>query len=252
MIYFVEVRSTVRRLGPPKLVLLSDVLKYRGFRTIVGYDAKSAENICITGTTQGLQGKEVYADTLFMDFDNHDPIEFRQWLQQSELSYEEYHSGGRSVHFHIPIVPVFSDWITIAMKFWVKKHAPTADISFYHNAGLYRLPGTYHAKYPGQYKRLIAAKAGTELLLTRAGVVSLPHAVVTKGPEAFFAMLSQRKTEGQRQPFLWRLAVVGLEAGLTLSQVIEDALWWNERYCDPPHPPHIVQQQCESAYRRVK
>lgn len=252
MNYWVEIRAAVRRTSKPHLVPLEDVGLYRGFRSIVAYDDVVATEIRAQGRTANLRGQVVYADTLFMDFDGHDPHAFRAWLLASGLAWEEYNSGNRSVHFHIPLVPVAAPWVTEAMRVWVKAAAPTADCSFYHPGGQYRLPGTYHTKRPGQRKELVAAGEGKALVLPET---LAPRATglmrADSSPEAFLAMLMMRKGEGGRRPWLWQAATVGAEGGMPFEEVLEGLLAWNATLCSPPHDPDTVEKQVISAFQRV-
>lgn len=251
MTYFVEIRATVRRVGRPKLVPLADVGNYRGFRSAFAFDRETVEDITEAGSTAGLARRAVFADTLFMDFDGHDPADFRAWLAGSGLAHEEWHSGGRSIHFHVALEPVFDAWVPAACKAWVKERAPTADVSFYHPAGMYRLPGTYHAKYPGKYKKLLNSCPGRRLALGAASAPVRAPVPRSANEAEFYLLLTQRVRQGRRRPHLWLLATTGLELGMPFDVVLEHAHWWNREFCDPPHAEHVVQQQCESAHRRL-
>lgn len=253
MTYFVEIRPTVRRAGPPKLVPLGDVANYRGFRSVFAFDEAQATAIMARGAMRDLRGEAVYAEELFMDFDGHQPDAFREWLKGSELAWQEFDSGNRSVHFHIPIVPVAAVWLPEAMKLWTKTHAPTADISFLHPAGQYRLVGTYHPKQPGRRKELVAVGVGTALTLIapppRIAAFALEDESSTR--EQFFSMLLIQKDEGGRRPWIWQCATTGAEAGLTVDEVMAGLLAWNARFCHPPHEPQTIFTQVESAFRRL-
>lgn len=252
--YYVEIRSTVRRSGPPRLVPLAEVGNYTGFRTIVAYDATMAERIRELGGTKGLYGIQVYADTLFIDFDNVQPTGFRSWLQAQGLAYTEWDTGNRSVHFHIPLTPVFGSWVPEAMKAWVQANSPEkADLSFYHAVGVYRLPGTFHPKAPGRCKILVDQREGSLLTLTepppkvRAFVLPEDEA---KG-EMLFTMLMSPVKAGGRNQYAWRLAMTAAEAGLSFDEALDKVAWWNSRYCSPPLDGSVLIKQCESAYFRV-
>jgi len=251
--YFVEVRSGLRRNGPPNLVSLSEVDQYTGFRSVCCFPLEVANLIRTQKGTANLRGQPVYADTLFMDFDGHDPIEFRAWLIASGLGHTEWNSGGRSVHFHIPMVPALGVWVPAAMKAWTKKHAPSADTSFLHAAGMYRLPGTYHAKHPGRRKELVHSCNGRllELFATESETIGQLFDYGGSTKEEFFTLLMAAKGEGQRAPFIWRLATVGAQAGLEFFECLEHIRWWNAHMASPPRDDLTVVRQCESAYRRL-
>lgn len=253
--YWVEIRAAVRRAGAPRLLPLAEVDQHRGFRSVYAYDESVVALIREQGGTHDLRGQPVYADELFVDFDSHDPTAFRTWLRSTNLAWEEYDSGNRSVHFHIPLVPVFGVWVPDAMKRWVRSVAPTADLSFYHPSGQYRLPGTYHAKRPGQCKALVDAQMGEPLQLQapdqRAGarLVASPGADTT--PEQFYTALIGRVAEGHRRPTAWRLATMAAEIGMEFEDAVDHLDWWNSNNCDPPHELDVLVKQAESAYRRL-
>lgn len=251
--FFVEIRPAVRRSGPPRMVALDEVSNHSGFRTIVAYDDVVAGIIMKQGGTQNLRGFPVYADTLFLDFDDHDPTEFRDWLKQSGLAYTEWDSGNRSFHYHIPLVPIYATWVTAAMKIWIKEHAPKADISFVHNAGVYRLPGTFHSKNAGRCKVQIASGEGKPLTLERPpiAVMSFDTGDAEGSIEDFFCLLLQHKSEGHRAPHLFKMAITGAEAGLPYEETLSHLRWWNEKMTTIPRDDLTVQKQCESAYRRL-
>jgi hypothetical protein len=253
MTYFVEIRATVQRTGRPRLVPLTEVGNYHGFRSVFAYSSELVARIEAMGAMRDLRGSSVYADTLFMDFDGHDPSAFRTWLTTSGLAWDEFDSGNRSVHFHIPIEPVEAVWVPEAMKLWTKKHAPTADISFLHPAGQYRLPGTYHAKQPGRRKELVQSGLGVPLVLERPSIMPRIAAFTDEDvtPEQFFSMLLVTKGEGQRRPWLWHCATIGAEAGLSFDELFEGLLVWNAHCCLPPHDKQTVMKQTESAFRRL-
>ncbi len=252
MTYWVEVRSAVRRTGPIRLVPLSDVNEHRGFRSTFAYDETVTQLIRDQNGTHHLRGQPVYADFIFLDFDSHVPHEFLAWLATSGLSNSIYDSGGRSVHVHIPIEPVFGVWVPFAVKQWTKQYAPTADISFLHPAGVYRLQGTFHAKHAGRSKQLTSEQEGSKVQLSpvqQAAFTSSYSDGSTR--DEFFLMLTKVKGEGHRSGHLWHLATVAAECGIEFDEAMQHLLWWNGKWCRPSHDADKVRSQCESAYRRL-
>ena len=250
MSYYVEIRAGVRRTGPPRLVPLDEVSKHLGFRSVFCFDADTASLINELGSTSNLRGRPVYCDVLLLDFDQGDPVEFREWLRSSGLAFETYDSGGRSIHFHIPVEPVFGPWVPAAAKKWVQQHSKGADISFYHPAGMYRLPGTFHAKHAGRSKHLIEEGGTNKLVLTEPPARETRPFEATGSREEFFLLLLESREPGGRQPFMWRLAMTAAQAGMELEETLENVRWWNERQAQP-HPDHIVERQCLSAYNQL-
>lgn len=248
--YYIEIRAGVRRSGPPRLVSLEEAGVHRGFRSTFAYDEDTATIIREVGGTSNLRGRPVYCDVLYMDFDDHDPVAFLEWLRGSGLAYEVYDSGNRSVHVHIPVVPVFGSWVPAAVKRWTKIHAPTADTSFLHPAGVYRLPGTFHPKNPGKCKQLVESLPGDRLVLVEPPEREMRSIEASGSREDFFLLLLEHREPGGRQPFMWRLAITAAQAGMDLQETLENMLWWNAKQSQP-HPEHIVERQCLSAYNQL-
>lgn len=250
--YYIEIRAGVRRSGGPNLVPLQDAHKYIGFRSVFAYDDTIAEVIRLQGNTSNLRGKPVYADTIFTDFDNHDPVEFREWLRASGIAHTEWDSGNRSVHFHVQIQPVYGEWVPHACKAWTLQHAPTADISFLHPAGQYRLPGTFHPKRPGRRKLMTYQQEGQPLVLEEPPKREFKIALHDDTTIVdFYTLLLVPKLEGGRQPYIWRLAITAAQAGMEFAETLEHLHWWNSRFCTPMHQDSILQRQCESAYKQA-
>lgn len=254
MQYFVEIRGAVRRPGKPKLVPLRDAHLHTGFRSAFAYPEPVAKLIAQSGSTAGLRGQPVYADVLLMDFDNIDPSVFRDWLVQQGIAFDRYDSGNRSIHFHIPLQPIEGVWVPQACKQWVEAHSIVqADTSFYHPAGQFRLPGTYHTKNPGRCKELLESVPGKLLVLepsAPAVVLELEHEA-DEEPTQFYAALLLPANEGDRRPTVFRLAVAGLRSGHDPDDVAALLSWWNSTRCYPPHDNHAIEQQINGAIRYV-
>jgi hypothetical protein len=204
------------------------------------------------GDLTELRGEAVHADTLFMDFDGHTPTSFLEWLRTSGLAWQEWDSGGRSVHVHIPIEPVCAPWLPDAMRAWTKQHAPSADTSFLHPAGMFRLPFTYHPK-SGLRKELVAEGDGARLVLTEPATPRFAAPTVVAGThERFLEALLQPCHEGKRRPHLWVIGRLGAEAGLEFDEVFEQAKWWARTHCHPPHPDSVVMRQIETAFKQLR
>ena len=248
--YYIEIRAGVRRTGPPRLVPLDEAHKHLGFRSVFAFDEDTAALIQELGSTSNLRGRPVYADTLFLDFDDGDPTEFREWLRSSGLAFETYDSGGRSIHIHIPLEPIYGSWVPGACKKWVQSRSKAADISFYHPAGMYRLPGTFHSKHAGRCKRLIEEGGESKLVLTEPPARESRVVEATGAREDFFQLLLESREPGHRSQFLWRLGITAAQAGLPMEEALDGMRWWNGRQ-SAPHPDHHIVRQCESAYQQL-
>jgi len=250
--FYVEVRATVRRSGPIRLVPLDEIHEHHGFRSVYAFDEETAEQLREQGTTSGLCGASVYAEEILVDFDGRDSKAFRDQLMADGIDFAMYDSGNRSDHYHIRLEPVQGWWVPAAMKEWVKRRAPTADLSFYHPAGMYRLPGTFHWKKPGQMKHLVMSNTGKPVKLDQS-LAPAPINFVGAGgsEEELFSLLSDVKGPGQRSPHIWRIATTAAECGKTQTETLELLSWWNEQFCKPPQDPSVLVSQCEKAYKRL-
>lgn len=247
--YWVEIRPTVRRQGSPNLVPLEDIGNYTGFRSCFAFPPETVEVIRAQGNTGYLRGLPVYCDVVLMDFDNFDPVDFRQTLKELGLAYEEYDSGNRSVHIHIPCLPMKGVWVPSAVKQWVQQHAPRADISFLHPAGMYRLPGTFHSKNPGKMKELVHTQPGRCLELTQPPE-EIMELTVTGTDEAVIIAATKHCAEGHRRPHAWRIASCAAEAGWEYERALDAVVQWNDNFCNPPHHVQDLESQVSKAYRR--
>lgn len=247
--YWAEVRPTLRRFGKPRLVPLNEVYNYRGFRSVFAFDDTTKALIDSTGSTSNLRGIDVYADTLFFDFDDHDPVYFRQYLRTSGLRHSEWTSGGRSVHFHLDLAPIYGFWVPAACKAWTKQHAPTADTSFLHATGVYRLPFTFHAKHAGRRKELVYSQDGTSLVLSQPQERPITRIAVTGSVDDFFFLLTAHKGIGHRSPHIWLLATTAAECGMDIHKALNHIREWNAVQA-VPQTDLVIIKQTECAYRR--
>ena len=254
MTYLVEVRSTVRRAGRPRLIPIEDVWRHRGFRSVYGYGQEAAEQIEESRSSKGLRGLDVYSDWLFTDFDGTDPKPLLSHLDSEWIAYEVYDSGNRSVHVHIVIEPMFGAWVPAAQKTWIRQHAPGADLSFYHPAGQYRLPGTYHAKGNGRCKELVRTQAGKALVIAppRDRPLVVPReATPADAKEQVLALAMTKRGVGQRSPHIWLIAKSAAELGMSVAETHEIVNWWNKRFCEPPQDARTIERQINEGYRQT-
>lgn len=254
MTYWAEVRAGVRRSGPVRLVPVEEIGRHSGFRSVFCFDDDTAEMIREQGGTRGLRHVSVYSDVLLLDFDGRESDYFDRYLREQGIAFERYDSGNRSDHYHIPIVPIEGADVPARCKAWVQKHAPTADQSFYHQAGMYRLPGTFHPKQPGQYKRLVAAVSGVLLALSAPAALP-PISYVAEqtsddAKQTFIELMMKPYTRSiGRRPHMFMLAVNGAEAGMEFDEVLDAVLWWNSNMNPEPHAPSAVEQQVHGGFR---
>ncbi len=246
--YWVEVRATQVRHGRPWFVALP-VAQFTsgGFRSVYAYTTETRDRIIAERSTAGLTREPVYSDTLFCDFDNCEPDALLQHLYDEGIGAKVYDSGGRSWHVHVPIEPMFGADVPWSQRVWMERVAPRADVTFYHQAGQYRLAGTRHEK-TGGYKILVRELPGTRTLTIP--VVARPAASqpsVGYGG-TFFAHLLRPQLEGSRRVYVWHLAKLAHKEGVPFVVAVERILWWNKMFCRPELEQPVIEGKIRDVY----
>ena len=239
----VEIRPTVTRTGKPKLVPYNDRHKYTGFTSVYGFLEEAVKSIEGSRSTRGLGRTPVYSDILYVDFDDNEEaaVKFRaDIIRIYDCEYKMYHSGGRSIHFHIPIEPMYGINVPFSQKTWMENIAPEADMSIYRHSGLYRLPGTYHSKNPGKKKELLDEREGRKIRIEnrpRAAVPTIDDEVEEKGEEYFHMILGKllntQISEGGRHPHAYKIAMAGRTSGKSKDYTRRLLGMWNHDNCYP-------------------
>ena len=245
--YWVEVRASQQRRGRPYLVPLSEVSKVSGgFRSVYAYDDATRDLILAQSSTAGLVSTPVYSDVLLVDFDNCEPDDLLYHCYDNSLAHEVYESGNRSWHVHIPLVPAYGADVPWSQKQWVQEHAPLADVTYYHQAGQFRLDGTRHEK-TGRYKRSVRKVEGQLLDIP---IVARQPASLRGGGQAglFFAHLLRPAVEGGRRVYVWHLAKLAHSEGLSYEVAVARVLWWNQNFCRPILGDTVVKEKVHDVY----
>ena len=132
-----------------------------GYQSMYGVTkAQAAANIH-TGSTRGMDCP-VWCDVVFVDFDDRpeDAVKLEKYLINRQVAHAVCDSGNRSVHFHIPIEPLFGEDVPYSIARWLEQHAPGHDPSFPQSRnGMFRLLGTTHEK-TGRKKKMLRTFVG--------------------------------------------------------------------------------------------
>lgn len=258
-----EVRSTSQRLVYPiKLVTADELQFYTGFQSQYGYPEQTAEVIRQQHGTFDLAGHPLYADMLFIDFDDNDNAvhECQQTLVDWHVGFEMWNTGGRGYHFHIPHQPVTSEDIPRWHKQWVKTRFPEADVNIYKTSAVIRLPGTFHAKHPGQHKKLVYTGVGNLLELPAAVAAEgfQPTAGVSEDPETAERVLGNLvtwtipKSSVGRNNHVFKIASACKDTGRPSDEALDICLMWNRTNSIPPLTYREVENTVTSAYKRSR
>ena len=264
MIYY-EHRTTKIRQGPPRLVTRDELDQRRGFRSVYGWPQEAADHVRNTGLSSGLKWFSVYSDDLLLDFDDQPAAADRagSWLHENGIAYTMWNSGGRSVHFHIPIEPMLGQSVPVSQKQFVAATFPGADLAFYHAAGMYRLPFTAHEKNPGQYKRPIIAYHPWPTGHERPLVIPMINQPMfrpsasggsSRDPADLDAILTHMlfKTvhEGEgRNKHAFNMAKILKDLGHDYARALDTVEAWSDGFASPPIGRTELEATVRSAYR---
>lgn len=218
-----------------------------GFRSICKYSKEDAQDAVAANSTSVLKGRVLYIDTLFLDFDEceSDANTFHKWLKTEDLCYERFDSGNRSVHFHLPIVLPPSPDAAYTCKHYVKFLTNnTADISYFHHAGLFRLTGTVHEK-TGRPK--VKEEEGGSLVM-ELGTVTPQHKFGSIDTDLdllqvvmlnYESALFRGPPPGHRHMKIWQFSKDMNAAGLSFSTTLELCMRLNDTWHDPKTPEEV-------------
>ncbi len=258
MTIWIEIRPTVKRLGPPVFVPIDKAKEYHGFRSVFGFKDLAAAKCKQEGSTAGLTDEDLYCDTLFLDFDNNEEAEnkARETLVSKKVKFSEYTTGGRGRHFHVPIRVLTTGDITSNIKGFVRDNFPGADLSIYKTSGIIRLPGTYHDKHPGRRKELIQNVRGGLLEIGTPTIdVPMPK-VVRKEPldtnEEFMSALFRPVREGGRNTKIFIIGCLAKESGLAFNEALNIALKYNLSQVVPPLPENEIWATIRSSFNVLR
>ena len=257
--YYYEIRHKKERFGKPVLVAEDKLCLATGFRSVYGFDKETADRIISSRSSAGLKGKAVYADVLLIDFDDEyeEADKLRESLVERGIGFSTFNSGNRSIHFHIPHPPVFQPWLPKAHKQWIAANCPKADVSFYHPAGLFRLPLTIHEK-TGKLKVEIETHQGEMIELTepvKQKSSFRPVDLDTKSKAALkhrlFLNLTKRVGSGGRSMHIsCMLARDCAKLGMSEIEALNIISKWNSNFAEPPHSVDTLEAKIEYEYRK--
>ena len=251
MKFFHEVRTDVVRVGPPIIKEIGEVIppSEYNFRSTFDYPETVANDIIRAGTTAGLKGRPLSCTTIYIDVDEHDFVdEARDILLGQGVTFEEYKTGNRGCHFHIPLSTRITGTDTLyTVTAWLKDVGlwEFIDSSVYREGGQFRMESATHQK-TGKTKVMTNEFDGELLELdikaTPKKTVNPMSIDVTGDVRNFHMNLLQRRGVGGRHLHIYILWQSGKEAGLS-EDVIESAiLEWNAAQ-DEPHSEQMMMKK---------
>ncbi len=258
-----EYRPNLRRSGPPRLQPLEDMAGKQGFQSLYGYPPRAQMLIRERKGTHGLKYEELYADTLFVDFDN-DPAAVAaaaQKLRLRQISHTVYTSGSKGHHIHIFLVPEQRIGLPDVHLAWVKQNLPGADLSIYKSSGIIRIAGSGHKDKPGAVKAVTATFPGGRFSLAHCEpprvlpMLTLPQFEDEPVDEEMQSrclthMLMLPVATGSRNEQAYCRAALCRDLNYDMLVATDMISTWNYNHCQPPLPEREVVTVVQSAFRR--
>lgn len=201
---------------------------YTGYRSVFAWSKEDATEAKTAGTVKVLKDRPAFADTIFVDFDNNEKgaLAFKKDLDDEDVLYEMYRSGGRSIHFHISTVPEYNVLVPNSVRKFMegfKQHG--YDPSVYNYCSLFRLPRTIH-ETTGKPKELIDRGGFYHLYINlvapdRIAVIPTDHDALAVAVALYSNYIGRGVAEGGRYTVQWKVAKAFQEAGLSFDTALE-------------------------------
>ena len=251
---FAEITSS--KFHTSDFVHIGDVINYKGYRSVFAWSREDADSAKSAGTVKVLKDRPAFSDTIFVDFDDNEPgaLGFKAFLDEEDIIYEMYFSGGRSIHFHIGIEPVYD----IRVPFSVRKTMENFkrfgyDPSVYNYCSLFRLSGTLHEK-TGKPKILTESGGFYRLSIDlfeppKINLVTTDSDALSVAISLYTNYLSAEVAEGGRYTIQWKVAKAFQEAGLSFDTTLELVNGLDKSWQKLAKGPEQTRRAVRDAYR---
>lgn len=256
-----EVRGNKIRKSTILLVPKSELSNYRGFRSVFGFPNETAEIVLSQNSTRNIGNLATYSNDMLLDFDSNEAAAdgAAEWLVNAGIDFEVWHSGGRSVHIHIETIPMQGLGVPFKHKKFIATFFGGADLSFYHAAGMYRLPGTLHEKNLGNYKRIQYYSAGIPLDIGQYMQEFSFEPSYTDVQNSSKEQVDMEKMltyqmfryvgEGGRNRHVYIMSRLCIDLGYDIMYTTEVVKAWNDTLCNPPLSDQEIGITVSSAYQ---
>lgn len=250
------VELTDSKYHTAKFVSVDEILNHTGYRSVFAWNSEDAALASSAGTVKVLKDKPAFADTIFVDFDNNEKgaLAFKGELDNQDIIYEMYTSGGRSIHFHIFMLPVYDVLVPNSVRKFMenfKQHG--YDPSVYNYCSLFRLSGTIHEK-TGKPKALIE-RGGFYLLELnlvapdKIAIIPADHDALAVAMALYSNYIGGGVAEGGRYTVQWKVAKALQEAGLSFDTALELILIMDGSWKNLSKGPTETRRAVQDAYR---
>jgi hypothetical protein len=239
-----------------EFIPVEDMKHNTGYRSVFAWSREDADAAVAAGTVKVLKDRPAFADTIFVDFDNNkeSAYAFRQRLLDEDFLYEMYTSGGRSIHFHISMVPQYDIRVPYSVRNFMQNFKQFAyDPSVYNYCSLFRLSGTVHEK-TGKPKTLIEQDGFYHVSLDlleppKINLVTTDHDALAVAIALYTNYLGGGVAEGGRYTVQWKVAKAFQEAGLSFDTALELVLAMDESWKNLSKGMEETKRAVKDAYR---
>lgn len=225
--YFEHAQTKSNRRA--KMLTIDELETKTGYRSIYGFDEKTTAFFREAGSTKGAKHFPVYADTLFMDFDNaaEECERVVNALLEEGLKVKVYTTGGRGQHVEVYHTPVFDKRVPYSHRCWVESRGFRVDFCLYSHGHILRLNKTRHEK-TGGYKELIFEQEGAtfELPLIEKPIKTFNQRAagdfdLTDFSSMLYWFSNNLPTNGNRNHRMFSLAAGLLASGISGTATVE-------------------------------
>jgi len=235
---------------------VTDLDNHTGYRSVFAWSSEHATEAKTAGTVKVLKDRPAFADTIFVDFDNNEKgaLAFKKELDDEDFLYEMYTSGGRSLHFHLSMVPAYDVLVPNSVRKFMQRFSQHGyDQSVYNYCSLFRLSGTVHEK-TGKPKELIDRGGFYSLELNlvapdKIAIVSADHDALAVALAVYSNYIGTGVAEGGRYTVQWKVAKAFQEAGLSFDTALELVLAMDESWKNLSKGPEETKRAVRDAYR---
>ncbi len=256
-----EYRPSLHRASRIRLKTEEDLVDYTGFRSAFGYPSRTAAVIQDTGRTKGLSTLPLYADKLYLDFDDEPQATNDAIIKLTELgfSFSVYATGGRGHHLVIDIEPLEGANVPASLKAWAEANIPKCDLSVYKPSQIIRLPGTRHVA-TGGIMELVSKIPGKKLKVERiVPIISLTPetnfgACQIDEDEDFINKVTNTMTTTITRPgannHASKLAYMCYIGGMTRDETERVVYYWYHTHCHRLLEQHELPNILNQLYKR--
>lgn len=248
--FYHEVRKDLIRYHDPIVVEVGEVVppSEYNFRSTFDWPEEVANLVMAKNNTKDLKGLPVSCAEIYIDVDENEHVdEARNVLLELGIEFDEYRTGNRGKHFHVPLAErVTGVDVIYSVTSWLKDVGlwHLIDSSVYRECGIFRMETATHQK-TGKPKVLTNEHYGDKLVLEirkEPPMIKNNRNYGSGTKSNFFLNLMQQRGVGQRHMHLFICFRAGMSAGFTEEEVREALLEWNARQ-DNPHKEADVEKK---------